>query len=101
MVKLKFTNTSEFETLFRKKTKAVTDGIVMGLENALSNRNKSADLFSISFEDVELAYEITLPQSEWTTALQSCLDFYHEKGDETDKCIDTWKLLEACKVMTQ
>ncbi len=99
MVKLKFTNTEEFESLFRKKTAQVTDGIVKGIEYALSNRKKSADLFSISFEDVELTYEIALPQKEWTTALQSCLEFYHTKGDETDKCIDTWKLLETCKTL--
>mgnify|MGYP003656955936 FL=1 len=101
MINLKFSSTEEFETLFRKKNTQVTDGIVLGIEKALTNQKKQAELFNISFDDVELAYEITLPQSQWTIALQSCLDFYHEKGDETDKCIDTWKLLEACKIMTE
>jgi len=101
MINLKFSSTEEFETLFRKKNTQVTDGIVLGVEKALTNQKKQAELFNISFDDVELAYEITLPQSQWTIALQSCLDFYHEKGGETDKCIDTWKLLEACKIMTE
>mgnify|MGYP000569041418 CR=1 FL=1 len=97
MKRIHFKDTSEFEGIFRKKTKAVTDAIVSGIEQAVTDRKKSADLFELTFDDVEMLYEISLPQSQWATALQSCLDHYHERGC-TDECIDTWKLLEAVKL---
>ena len=59
-------------------------------------------LFSITFDDVDTSYEISLPKKEWVGALESCLKFYHEyeKQDEetSNKQIDTWKLLEAARV---
>ena len=97
MVKLHLKNTEEFENLFKNKTITVTEHIVEGISNAMQDNRKSADLFEISFEGVEMVYEITLPQSQWSTALQSCLDMFH-KHDMGDECIDTWKLLEAAKV---
>ena len=97
MVKLHLRSTEEFEDLFRNKTVAVTEHIVDGISTAMQNNKKSADLFEISFEGVEMVYEITLPQSQWSTALQSCVDMFH-KHDMQDEQIDTWKLLEASKV---
>lgn len=98
MVKLNFTTTEEFETLFKTNNKKVTDGIVLGIETAITTRKKSADLFEISFDTVDLVYEIALPQSQWIPALENCLDFYHREN-EADAAIDTWKLLEAAKVL--
>ena len=97
MVKLHLRDTEEFEELFRNKTLKVTNHIVEGISEAMQKNIKSADLFEISFEGVEMVYEISLPQAQWSTALQSCLDMYHEH-DMHDECIDTWKLLEASKV---
>lgn len=97
MVKLHFQNTAEFETLFKKKTKSVTDGIVLGIQNAMVNNKKTAKLFELSFQDVENSYEITLPSSQWVNSLQSCLDHYHQLG-LADEQIETWKLLEAAKL---
>lgn len=96
MKKIHFKSTDEFEVLFKKKTTAVTDAIVEGIEQAVADRKKSADLFQISFDGVEMLYEIALPQNQWEHALQSCLDHYHDQN-KTDECIDTWKLLEAVK----
>ena len=98
MVKLNFTSTEEFETLFKTNNKKVTDGIVMGIESAMATRKKSADLFEISFDTIDIVYEIALPQSQWVMALENCLDFYHREN-EADAAIDTWKLLEAAKVI--
>jgi len=53
-------------------------------------------LFQLTFADADDAYEITLPETIWETALESCLNFYHE-NDHADEAIDTWKLLEAVK----
>ena len=96
MVKLHFNSTEEFESLFKKKTLSVTNSIVSGIEKAMMSGRKSALLFEISFEQVEMAYEISLPQSQWQVALENCLSFYHE-NDMADEQIDTWKLLEAVK----
>ena len=97
VVKLHFNNPEQFETLFTKKTTKVTNGIVSGIEDAMKSNKRTAPLFEITFEEHDNLYEISLPQSEWPTALQSCLDFYHEK-ELSDQAIDTWKLLEASKV---
>lgn len=97
MVKLHFQSAEEFETLFKKRTKSVTDGIVLGIQIAMTNRKKTARIFEISFQDAESVFEITLPQSQWVVSLKSCLDHYHELN-LTDEQIDTWKLYEAAKL---
>lgn len=97
MVKLHFESTEEFETLFKKKSKNVTDAIVLGIQIAMTNNHKTARLFEISFQDADRVFEITLPQSQWEVSLKSCLDHYHELN-LTDEQIDTWKLYEAAKV---
>ena len=97
MVKLHFKNTDKFEILFRSKTLKVTDAIVLGIEKAMLANIKQANLFEITFEDVETAYEISLNRSEWTNALENCLDHYHSL-EMADQQIETWKLLEASKV---
>lgn len=97
MVKLHFYSPEEFETLFKRNSIEITNAIVKGIQNAMEERKRTAPLFEITFEDVENLYEISLPQSQWASALQSCLDHYH-KEEMTDEAIDTWKLLEAAKV---
>lgn len=97
MVKLHFETTEEFEGLFKRKSKDVTDAIVSGISTAMQGGKNTALLFEITFEAAETAFEISLPRSQWTTALDSCLKHY-EVLHLTDECIDTWKLLEAAKV---
>ena len=97
MKRLHFESTEQFEDLFKSKAKDVTDAIVEAIEIAMSNSKKSALIFEITFDQADMMYEISLPVSQWSTALQKCLDHYHELG-LTDEQIDTWKLLEAAKV---
>ena len=97
MVKLHFESPQEFETLFSKNNIKVTNAIVKSIQDAMTSGKRSALLFEITFEEHDNLYEISLPQSQWSTALQSCLDYYH-KLDMADQAIDTWKLLEAAKV---
>ena len=97
MKKIHLKNTEEFENLFKNKTLKITDHIVEGISQAMEQNIKVADLFEVSFEGEEMVYEISLPQNQWATALQSCLDIYHKEG-LSDECIDTWKLLETAKV---
>ena len=97
MVNLHFENLEEFTVLFKEKNKEVSDAIRIGVEQAMMKRKKTAKLFQLTFADADDAYEITLPSSIWETALESCLNFYHE-NDLADEAIDTWKLLEAIKL---
>lgn len=97
VVNLHFESTSEFETLFKSHTLKVTNAIVQGIEEAMQDKKKTAQLFELTFSDADMVYEITLPSSQWPQALQSCLDHYHEL-QMADEQIDTWKLLEAAKV---
>jgi len=96
MVKLHFNTTDEFESLFKRKTLSVTRSIISGIEKAAQGRKKTAPLFEITFEDVDMMYEISLPQSQWQGALENCLEHLHAE-DLADEQIDCWKLLEAVK----
>lgn len=98
MKKLHFNTTLEFETLFKNQPKEVIDTIVKGIEKSVIENTNSAELFRITFEEAEIAYEISLPKEQWETSLNSCLEYYH-KNDSVDECIDTWKLLEAVKTL--
>ena len=91
MRKIKFTNTDEFERVFKKQDQDITDSIYESIQEAHQANKRTANLFEISFEDVDLIYDISLPISQWETALQSCLDIY-TKLNESDKAIDTYLL---------
>jgi len=95
---LHFESSQEFEDLFNKKSLIITDAIVESIERAIVDKKDTAKLFSLTFQDYEDAYEITLPKACWRESLESCLDFYHKK-DLQDQQIDTWKLLELVKVL--
>ena len=96
MVKLHFTSTEEFEGLFKRKNISVTRSIVQGIEDAMQGNKRTALLFEITFEEADTMYEISLPQSQWTAALESCLEHLHAQN-LADEEIDCWKLLEAAK----
>jgi len=98
MKKFQFNSTEQFQDLFSTRNLEVTDAIVEGIENAMVHRKRTAKIFSVTFANYEVAYEISLPKVEWVGSLDSCLDFYHE-NNETDKAIDTWKLRETAKVL--
>lgn len=96
MVKLHFNSPEEFESLFKSKDIRITNTIVKGIKDAMSNNARTAKLFEISFEGAEMAFEIALPQKEWMGALKTSLDHYHE-NNLVDEQIDTWELLEVVK----
>jgi len=97
MVKLHFNSTEEFESIFKRKTLSVTRSIIQGIEEALQKNKRTALLFEITFEEVDTMYEISLPKSQWQTALESCLEHLHKENLANEE-IDCCKLLEAVKV---
>lgn len=98
MVKLHFNSTDEFEGLFKRKSLSVTRSIISGIEKAIQSGKRTAPLFEISFEQVDMMYEISLPNSQWQTALENCLEHLHAE-DLTDEQIDCWKLIEVVKYL--
>jgi len=96
VVKLHFNSTEEFEKLFKRKTLSVTRSIIKGIEEAMQRNKRTAPLFEITFEDADMMYEISLPQSQWQNALEKCLEHLHS-AELADEQIDCWKLLEAAK----
>ena len=96
MVKLHFNTTDEFGVLFKRKSLSVTRSIIQGIEDAMQKNKRTAPLFEITFEHADNMFEISLPKSQWVTALESCLE--HLAAEELpDEQIDCWKLLEAAK----
>ena len=96
MVKLHFNTTEEFEVLFKRKDLSVTKSIICGIEKAMQAGKKTAPLFEISFDKADNMFEISIPQSQWVIALESCLKHLHSLN-LSDEQIDCWKLLEAAK----
>lgn len=96
MIRLQFENTEEFESLFKNKTLSVTRGIIQGIEKAMQQNKRTAQLFELEFIGADNVYEISLSQSQWVTALESCLEHLHAR-ELPDEQIDCWKLLEAAK----
>ena len=91
-----FEHPEQFEKVFRGESREITDAIVESIHDALQFQKDSADMFSITFGEDDLAYEITLPKSQWQQAVQKCLDHYHKWGC-TDEAIDTYLLLKNIK----
>jgi len=91
MKKMHFQNTDEFERVFKNTDIEITEAMVNGIQEAFSFQKKTADLFEISFEDVDIIYEISLPSTQWEIALESCLDQFHNY-EMSDQAIDTYLL---------
>ena len=98
MRKLQFKTPEDFQEVFTSRKVMVTDAIVDSIEQAVMHNKKTANIFEVTFEEAEQLFEIALPLIEWVNALEAALDHYHEI-EEADKCIDTWKLLEAVKTL--
>lgn len=98
MIKLQFKTPEDFHKVFTTRKEMVTDAIVNSIEDAVMKNRRTANIFEVTFEEAEQLFEIALPKIEWVQALEAALDHYHEL-EESDKCIDTWKLLEAVKTL--
>ena len=96
MKKLHFENTDEFERVFKAKDEEVTDAMVEGINEAFSFQKKSAELFEITFKDIDIVYEITLPSTQWEIALETCLNHYRDL-EQSDKAIDVYLLQKGIR----
>ena len=97
MKKLHFENTDEFERVFKAKDEEVTDAMVEGIQEAFSFQKKSAELFEITFKDIDLVYDISLPSTQWEVALETCLNHYRDL-EQSDKAIDVYLLQKGIRL---
>jgi hypothetical protein len=88
-----FETPEEFDAFFNGKNMKVTEAITDGIRIAVTARKKHADLFEISFEGGDTAFDISLPSTEWPQALAKCLEFY-EEAEMYDDAIDTYQLIK-------
>lgn len=95
MVILKAETLAEMYEHFKNKG-AVADSIVEGVEKSMQSNSSQATILRCEVEELGHSFDLCLAKSEWSEALQSALEHY-EDIKEVDKCIDTWKLLEAVK----
>jgi hypothetical protein len=91
-----FDHPDQFEQVFKGDSREINDAIVESIHDAFQYQKDSADMFSITFGEDDIAYEITLPKSQWEQAVQKCLDNYH-KWECTNEAIDTYLLLKNIK----
>jgi len=88
-----FETPEEFDAFFNGKNLKVTEAITDGIRVAVQAKKKQADLFEISFEGGDTAFDISLPSSEWPQALAKWLEIY-EQEEMYDDAIDTYQLMK-------
>lgn len=93
---LNFETIDELQTLFKEKNLQVTEHIYNGIKRAVNGNAHTAELFEITLEGDENAYEINLARENWLPALEQARMYYHDFG-EYDKAIDTHLLLEKIR----
>jgi len=99
MRELKFSSQEEFENLFSsgEEKRDITDYIFDGIFEAVNYQKDSAMIFSISFEeDDEHTFEISLPKSQFESALNKCMENYKKWGCD-DEQIDVYLLQKEVK----
>ena len=93
---LYFKTPADFEELFSKQNRKITDMMVESIGEGIEFQKKTVTLFTINIGDDEFKYEINLPRSQWQGALESCLEVY-QKMQATDEIIDTYLLIKETK----
>jgi len=86
----------ELRDLFKNGTEEITDNIVEAISEAFQFQKDAAHIFTINFEDSDIAYDISLGSDQWVTSITKCLDNYHNL-ESSDKAIDTYLLLKDIK----
>lgn len=89
-------NPSHLEKYLTTNKYTLSDEIVRSIENAFREEKKVASVLEVHFsaeDSVHIPYMVTIDQKDWENTLKTCIEVFREK-EETDKCIDTWKLLK-------
>ena len=96
MKRIKVESIEHFGELFKEKTIEMTDVIKSSIQEALSSKKRTANLFEVEIDGVETILGITLNKSQWIDALETCLKHY-EEWEHSDDAIDTYLLIKQLK----
>ena len=91
-----FNTPSDFEDLFSKHNRKITDLIVESISEGIAFQKKRVTIFTINIGEDDFKYEISLPKSQWKDALEACLEVY-QKLECADESIDTYLLIKELK----
>tara|TARA_R110000796_G_scaffold9485_1_gene32306 strand:- start:14 stop:316 length:303 start_codon:yes stop_codon:yes gene_type:complete len=90
-----FESMEEFDTLFdskdRESVTKVTTAIFTGIQSAIQNKEDEAELFSLSFKNLDDGLEVCLPRDQWDIALNNCQKNFHDM-EMFDTAIDVYNL---------
>lgn len=96
MKELNISSMEELREVFKNGSEEITDNIVEAISEAFQFQKDIAHIFTINFDDTDIAYDISLGKDQWVTSITKCLDNYH-KLEASDKAIDTYLLLKDLK----
>ena len=96
MEKFEFKDMGEFTESFSERTPRMTLLIAKSISEAVKAKKKTANMFEVSIEGGDTSFEISLPKSQWETALGACLKYF-EEWEMSDEAIDTYLLLKKVK----
>lgn len=90
-----FESMKEFDTLFDSKdtesVEKITTAIYTGIRSAIHNKEDEAELFSLSFKNLDDGLDVCLPRDQWDIALKNCQKNFHDM-ELFDTAIDVYNL---------
>lgn len=96
MKRIKVDSVEHFAELFKVKTVEMTDAIKESIQEAISQKKRTANLFEVEIEGIDTVMGITLSKRQWIDALETCLKHY-EEWEHSDDAIDTYLLIKQLK----
>jgi uncharacterized protein Yka (UPF0111/DUF47 family) len=96
MKRIKVDSVEHFAELFKVKTVEMTNAIKESIQEAISQKKRTANLFEVEIEGIDTVMGITLSKRQWIDALETCLKHY-EEWEHSDDAIDTYLLIKQLK----
>jgi hypothetical protein len=96
MRKIKVESVEHFGELFKEKTIEMTNTIKESIQEAISQKKRTANLFEVEIDGIETVMGISLGKNQWIDALETCLKHY-EEWQCSDDAIDTYLLIKELK----
>lgn len=97
MLKLSFDTIEDYSEYFSTETPdrklELTRAVVENITKGLEKKRKTVLIFEVELREIGETYEVSLPSSEWPTAIRQCLKHY-EDLEMVDDIIDTYLLLQ-------
>jgi hypothetical protein len=96
MKRIQVESIEDFGQLFKEKTIEMTNTIKDSIQEAVTQKRKTANLFEVEIDGIETVMGISLGKNQWIDALETCLKHY-EEWQLSDDAIDTYLLIKELK----